>query len=299
MSRSDRDFFLSLNFTVLGLKKGIRFITIKSIGQYINFLSYVRPQKAIALSYALFSQPREGRLLKSSLPEILQNTETETFHHNEHHFQTYIWKGNEIKILLVHGWESNASRWQKTLPHLQKSGSTIIAIDAPAHGQSSGREFNIPLYAEFINKAVEKYQPTIIIGHSLGGAACVYHQYLFPNTSINKMVILGAPSDLKTLIDNYISMLSLNTRMFSLLDRNFSNRFNFKIEDFSGQKFASQFNVPGLIAHDITDDVVAFEEGKKIASNWKNSQFIETKGLGHGMHDDELYQKVIAFLFSA
>jgi len=299
LSRSDRDFFLSLNFTVLGLKKGIRFITIKSIGQYINFLSYVRPQKAIALSYALFSQPREGRLLKSSLPEILQNTETETFHHNEHHFQTYIWKGNEIKILLVHGWESNASRWQKTLPHLQKSGSTIIAIDAPAHGQSSGREFNIPLYAEFINKAVEKYQPTIIIGHSLGGAACVYHQYLFPNTSINKMVILGAPSDLKTLIDNYISMLSLNTRMFSLLDRNFSNRFNFKIEDFSGQKFASQFNVPGLIAHDITDDVVAFEEGKKIASNWKNSQFIETKGLGHGMHDDELYQKVIAFLFSA
>jgi hypothetical protein len=299
LSRSDRDFFLSLNFTVLGLKKGIRFITIKSIGQYINFLSYVRPQKAIALSYALFSQPREGRLLKSSLPEILQNTETETFHHNEHHFQTYIWKGNEIKILLVHGWESNASRWQKTLPHLQKSGSTIIAIDAPAHGQSSGREFNIPLYAEFINKAVEKYQPTIIIGHSLGGAACVYHQYLFPNTSINKMVILGAPSDLKTLIDNYISMLSLNTRMFSLLDRNFANRFNFKIEDFSGQKFASQFNVSGLIAHDTTDDVVAFEEGKKIASSWKNSQFIATKGLGHGMHDDELYQKVIAFLFSS
>ncbi len=284
---------------VLGLKKGIRFITLKLVGQYINFLSYIRPQKAVELSYALFSQPRDGRLLKEKLPKILKNTETETFQHNEHHFQIYIWKGNETKILLVHGWESNSSRWKKTLPHLQKSGSSIIALDAPAHGQSSGKEFNVPLYAEFINKTVEKYQPDIIIGHSIGGAACVYHQYLFPNTSINKMVILGAPSDLKTLIDNYVSMLSLNNRMFTLLENRFLTHFNFKLEDFSGQKFASQFNIPGLIAHDTTDKIVAFEEGKKIASNWKNCQFIETKGLGHGMHDDKLYQKVIDFLFES
>ncbi|MFB9108091.1 alpha/beta fold hydrolase [Flavobacterium gyeonganense] len=283
----------------MGLKKGIRFITLKLVGQYINFLSYIRPQKAVELSYALFSQPRDGRLLKEKLPKILKNTETETFQHNEHHFQIYIWKGNETKILLVHGWESNSSRWKKTLPHLQKSGSSIIALDAPAHGQSSGKEFNVPLYAEFINKTVEKYQPDIIIGHSIGGAACVYHQYLFPNTSINKMVILGAPSDLKTLIDNYVSMLSLNNRMFTLLENRFLTHFNFKLEDFSGQKFASQFNIPGLIAHDTTDKIVAFEEGKKIASNWKNCQFIETKGLGHGMHDDKLYQKVIDFLFES
>jgi pimeloyl-ACP methyl ester carboxylesterase len=282
----------------LKIKKGIRFITLKSVGTYINFLSYVRPQKAMELSYALFSQPRVGRLKKEELPKVLRHAETEIFHHNEHHFQTYIWKGNETKILLVHGWESNASRWKKTLPHLQKSGSTIIAIDAPAHGQSSGKEFNVPLYAEFINKAVEKYQPEIIIGHSIGGAACVYHQYLFPNTSINKMVILGAPSDLKTLIDNYISMLSLNRKMLPLLENKFINRFNFKLEDFSGQKFASEFTIPGFIAHDTSDKIVAFVEGQKIASNWKNSQFIETSGLGHGMHDDELYDKVIEFLFN-
>ncbi|WP_343707532.1 alpha/beta hydrolase [Flavobacterium sp.] len=281
----------------MGIKKGIRFITLKSVGSYINFLSYVRPKKAMELSYALFSQPRIGRLKKEELPKVLRNTETEVFHHNEHHFQTYVWKGNETKILLVHGWESNAARWKKTLPHLQKSGSTIIAIDAPAHGQSSGKEFNVPLYAEFINKAVEKYQPEIIIGHSIGGAACVYHQYLFPNTSINKMVILGAPSDLKTLIDNYISMLSLNRRMLPLLESKFVNRFNFKLEDFSGQKFASQITIPGFIAHDTADKIVAFAEGQKIAQGWKNSQFIETSGLGHGMHDDELYDKVIEFLF--
>ena len=281
------------------VKKSIRFIILKSVGLYLNCLSYIRPQKALAISYALFSEPRLGRLDKKQLPKVLKNTESETFTHEEHQFQTYLWKGNETKILLVHGWESNSSRWKKTLPYLQQNGSTIIALDAPAHGQSSGKEFNVPLYTQFINKAVQKYQPHIIIGHSIGGIACVYHQHLFPDTSIEKMVILGAPSDLRTLLNNYKAMLSLNDKIYSLMEKRFWTHFNFKVEDFSGQKFAQNITIKGLIAHDKNDSVVAFSEGEKIASSWKKSQFISTTGLGHGMHDDELYEKVSRFIFSS
>ena len=39
------------------------------------------------------------------------------------------------------------------------------------------------------------------------------------------------------------------------------------------------------------------EEAKKIASNWKDATFIETRGLGHSMHDDILYNKIYSFLF--
>ena len=259
----------------------------------------MHPKKALHLSYAFFTQPQIGKLLKEKLPAILENTIKETFQHNEHHFQTYIWKGNDTKILLVHGWESNSARWEKTLPYLQKSGSTIIALDAPAHGQSSGKEFNVPRYAEFINKAVEKYKPSIIIGHSLGGSACIFHQYLHPETSIEKMVILGAPSDLKTLLDNYVQMLSLNRKMFSLLEKRYLENFNFKLEKFSGGEFAEHIKIDGIIAHDTSDTVVAFEESQKIANGWKRGRFITTKDLGHSMHDDALYQEIYSFLFEA
>lgn len=60
---------------------------------------------------------------------------------------------------------------------------------------------------------------------------------------------------------------------------------------------ASKLNTKGLIAHDYDDSVVSFEEGKKITQSWKNSPFIETKGLGPSMHDYALYQKVTQFLF--
>jgi triacylglycerol esterase/lipase EstA (alpha/beta hydrolase family) len=56
----------------------------------------------------------------------------------------------------------------------KKSGSTIIAIDAP-HGLSGGKEFNIPQYAAYIILA-HKFKPSYLIGHSIGGKTCLYYQ---------------------------------------------------------------------------------------------------------------------------
>lgn len=273
-----------------------RFFLTKSIGLYLNLLSYTRPKKASLLAYRFFSEPRVGRLQKGSLPQILKEAHTETFRHGDHDMQYYRWDGNDHVILLVHGWESNASRWEKMLPHLKKTGSTIIAIDAPAHGLSSGKEFTVPKYAEFIDAAVQEFKPHALVGHSIGGAACVYYQSQFPDNGIKKMVLLGAPSDLQTLIQNYVNLLSLNTKMAQLLENHFLERFAIKTAEFSGKIFGSKLLVKGIIAHDIDDEVVAFDESKKIAGSWKHATFIETKGLGHSMHDDTLYAKVVDFL---
>lgn len=281
------------------MKKIKYFILTKSVGFYINSLSYLNPKKASLLAYRLFSEPRIGKLKKNELPLVLQDAKTETFTLNGNQFESYYWQGNQNIILLVHGWESNASRWEKLLPYLKKTGSTIVAIDAPAHGLSAGKEFNVPTYASFIDVAVQKFQPNFLIGHSLGGATCVYYQHKYQNDKLEKMVLLGAPSDLKTLIGNYKNLLSLNSKMEQLLENHFIEKFNFKFDDFSAQIFGQNIKLEGIIAHDIDDTVVAFAEGKKIAGSWKNATFIETKGLGHSMHDDELYQKITHFLVGA
>lgn len=125
------------------MKKKLTLILTKSIGFYINLLSYTMPNKALAIAYKHFSQPRKGKLSPDNLPQILQEATKKTISHDQHHFQTYTWQGNENKILLIHGWQSNAARWEKLIRLLLKSGSTIIAIDAPAHGLSSGKEGSI------------------------------------------------------------------------------------------------------------------------------------------------------------
>jgi pimeloyl-ACP methyl ester carboxylesterase len=277
--------------------KKLKYILLtKTIGIYINLLSYIHPKKATLLAYRLFSEPRIGRFSQDQLPEVLKDATAESFTINGRGFHTYTWKGNDNVILLVHGWESNASRWEKMLPYLKESESTIIAIDGPAHGLSGGKEFNVPVYAEFINVIVEKFKPTVLIGHSIGGAACMYFQHKYQNQGLQKMVLLGAPSDLQVLLRNYFRLLSLNKRIQKYINAHFYEKFSFKPEEFSGTVFGPSLNVSGIVVHDVDDTIVAFEESKKIAGGWKNARFIETRGLGHSLHDDKLYKDISKFL---
>ncbi|MBP7470398.1 MAG: alpha/beta hydrolase [Flavobacterium sp.] len=279
------------------MKKAFYFLLTKSIGFYINLMSFVFPEKAAQLAHGYFSEPRKGKLTKDKLPKTLQGAQLKTIQYNEDTIQTYIWKGNETVILLIHGWESNSSRWKKMLPYLKKSGSTIIAIDGPAQGLSSGKEFTVTKYAEFMDVVVKKYQPHHIIGHSLGGKASLYYQYKYQNPGIQKMVILGAPSDFNIIFNNFIKLLGLNNKVEKALEKKYTALLNHDLDLFSAREFASKIEVKGFLAHDIDDIVVLFKEGKKIAGSWKNVQFMETKGLGHKLHDEDLYQKVCAFLF--
>jgi esterase/lipase len=279
------------------MKKTFYFLLTKSIGNYINFLGLVAPTKAIQIAHSFFSQPRKGKLTLDKLPKTLQTAEWETINHNDDSIQTYIWKGNDTVVLLIHGWESNSSRWKKMLPHLKKSGSTIIAIDGPAQGLSSGTELTIIKYAEFIDVVSKKYQPQYIIGHSMGGMTSIYYQYKYQNPTIKKIVTLGAPSDFKIILKNFTSLLSLSNTLEKSLVKKYTEFLNTNLDQISSKEFASKIDTKGLIVHDVEDKIVLFEEGKKIAESWKDVEFIETKGLGHKLHDDDLYKKVSEFLF--
>jgi len=280
------------------------YIITKSVGFYLNCLSYLNAEKAKFKAYQLFSKPRKGKLKKDDLPRTLQSATLETFKYQNETFQTYIWRGNESInqeeiILLIHGWESNASRWKKLLHYLKPLGKTIIAIDGPAHGLSQGHEFNAPKFAEYINSVIQKYQPMVVIGHSVGGAAISFYLNKYKNDTIQKVVLLGAPSDFKIIADNFVHLLSLNNRIKRKLEDYYFKKFKININDFAAHKFAENFTQRAFIAHDLHDKVVLVDEGRKYAKHWKNATYVETTGLGHSMHDAELYQIIVAFIQEA
>ncbi|WP_418263794.1 alpha/beta hydrolase [Flavobacterium faecale] len=279
------------------MKKVFYFIFTKSIGLYLNLLSFAFPQKANQKAFDLFSQPRKGKLSPDKLPKTLSKAIFKSISYQGESIATYTWKGNDTVILLVHGWESNSSRWKKTLPYLQATGCTIIALDAPAHGLSGGKEFSIPKYGEWINVLVQEYHPKYLIGHSFGGKASLYYQAHYENHSIEKTVILGAPDEFKTILYNYTDLLSLKSSIIKGLEAKYATVFQKELDQFTAKHFASKIKTKGLIAHDIHDTIVLFDEGKKIATAWENAVFIQTEGLGHALHDEDLYQQVIAFLF--
>lgn len=272
------------------------FILTKSIGLYVNLLCFFHPKKGKEIVYYFFSKPRDGKLDKNALPELLAKTHRETISFNGDTIQTYTWKGNGAVVLLAHGWDSNSWRWEKLLPFLQASGCTVIALDAPDHGLSQGH-FSLPKYAAFINQVVEKFKPDYLIGHSIGGSASLYFQHLYQNKKLQKLVILGSPAELNPIIDNYERLLSLTRRSRNLLNDYFVENFKFHPDQYSATIFGKTLELHGLVVHDSDDDVVLFPEAKKITDSWAKARKVDTSGLGHSMHSDDLYREVARFLF--
>ena len=99
------------------------------------------------------------------------------------------------------------------------------------------------------------------------------------------------------ILKNFTSLLSLNNKVTQALKNKYTQILNLKLEHFASKQFVSKIDVKGFLAHDIEDQVVLFDEGEKIAEYWKNVQFIATKGLGHKLHDDNLYRELYKFLF--
>lgn len=271
-------------------------ILVKTVGGLINSLSIIAPKYASKKALQLFATPRKGRYTEAQ-KTLLDSAFFEVLDVENHQIATYRWPGKNKTILLVHGWESNASRWSYLLEDLKAQDYTIVALDAPAHGRSNGKQFTAILYAEFINYVVKKHQPEVIIGHSVGGMATIYGLHHYDLPSVSKIITLGSPAHFTGVFNRYVNMMDYNERIAKGFNRIVIERYHNSIDYYNAANFTSEFtNIEGLIIHDKYDKIIPYEDGELYASKFKNSEFISTTGLGHGLKDVALTSKIIDFI---
>jgi len=268
---------------------------IKSIGNALNATSIISSKYASKKALNLFASPRKGRYTEAQT-KIIDSALFEELSYKGQSIAVYRWKGNGKTVLLAHGWESNASRWSYILNDLKAQNYNIIALDAPAHGRSDGKQCNAILYSEFINIVAKKHQPEVIIGHSVGGMSTVFFMHNHQLPSIKKLVLLGAPAHFTGVFSRYKTMMGYNKRISNGLDNIVIERFGKPVDYFSAANFTKTIEAEGLIIHDKKDKIIPFEDGQLFANRYKNSKFIETQGFGHGLKDESLTPKIIEFI---
>lgn len=277
------------------MKKVAIKIAMSAIRLRINTLALHNPERASKLAWKIFGTPRKGKL-QPHHKAFLESADWNIITAPKYAIQCYEWKGKGKKVLLAHGWESNSARWKKLILHLRKSDAHIIAMDAPAHGASSGNLFDAVKYANCMNEVVKHYQPDYIIGHSVGGFATAIFLANYPNT-IEKAIIMGAPSNLSDILDHYERLLKLSKKAAKAMRDGAIPRFGFSIDEVTlSDNFAKRITAKGLVIHDVDDNIAKFSDGKAIYENWKDAVFMETKGLGHGLYSQAVNQRIASFL---
>ncbi|MBW3519788.1 alpha/beta hydrolase [Flavobacterium sp. NKUCC04_CG] len=279
--------------------KKITDITVsKSVGFFLNLLYFFSAQKSTNIAYSLFSTPQSGQLSSATLPDFLKKAKLDRLVFKKHQIQTYRWKGSGPTILLVHGWQSNSSRWQQLIEFLKLSNFNLITLDAPAQGLSNGTEFSPPIYASFIDVAIRKYRPKILISHSLGSFTSLYQLTQKHYPDLEKNIILACPNAFKSIVMNYQNLMSFSQQNYQNLVRLMENQIHMPLEEYNSERFIQKIGLPTLIIHDKSDETIPFSEALSILNASSSASLLATENLGHSLQHRQVYQGILNFITS-
>lgn len=277
------------------MKKLINKYLPKLIGVRLNTLFRFNKEKAVKKVYRIFCTPRGGKVKPHQEP-FLNEAKAEKIKHGRIQLQTYHWENSGPKVLLIHGWDSNSSRWKDLIEVLSKQRFNIFAFDAPAQGNSGGKLLNVPLYSKCIDKMIKTYQPDYLVGHSMGGMSIFFNEFQQQSTGVKKIVSLGAPSEMRKIIDDLKKILSLKPKLMMAVEDYFEEKFSYRFDEFATKNFVTNVHQDCLIIHDQFDKVVPVGSGKALEKQLSNAKLIITEGAGHSLNRGYIHQEILAFL---
>lgn len=277
------------------VKEAWKSIMPKLVGNGLNILAIVSPEKAGDILLKAISKPRSGKI-QSHQSKFLATADKQILDCEGFELVTYHWKGSGKKILLCHGWESNAWRWRKLIRHLKQEDYYIIGMDGPGHGASGSAYATTPLYASFINQASVTFKPDVLIGHSFGGYSSLYSLSHLGNPGISHLVILASPDKWTDIANAFLKAIGAGKRLKSGMDKAFKKIYNRPQEYYNASDYAKGVEIPGILIHDAEDMINKVDDGRSIAANWQKSQYFETNGFGHGLQAQPVFDRVLSYL---
>ncbi len=287
---------LQKNTTKINLKKYIQKAIPKLIGFYLNTSAIFNKKYSGNLSLKIFCKPRKGKIREKD-NAYLQNFEKSFLQYENMQIAVYKKGSGATKILLVHGWESNAARWERLNNELEKENKyTLYMLDAPAHGASDGTAFSSPLYAQFLQIVSNKIQPEILIGHSIGAGSIAYCYNEVQNLGAKKIVLMGSPNTFSEIKNTYISVLGLSKNSTKALDISILKKYNLSPTDYVVSKYVKKIDAKVLVLHDVTDTISIVENAKSIYNNLTNGSLKITNGFGHSLQHKTIFDTVINFV---
>ncbi|UJH66625.1 alpha/beta fold hydrolase [Allomuricauda sp. SCSIO 65647] len=264
-------------------------------GQWLNLVVLFDKQKAAQIAFDIFCTIRKGRV-RPEQEDFLDAAKLSVEEVIEQQIQAYRWPGGKDTVLLLHGWESNTHRWRNLIKKLQEHDFDILAFDAPAHGNSTGKMLHVPLYAHTLRHFLKKYQPKSVVAHSIGGMTILYDHFVNPESSVEKIVTVGSPCEFERFMHHYQEILKFNKRVWKAMDKRLKDWFGYHFNEFSSARFVTNNTKKGLLFHDKSDMQVPYTESVRVHEHWKGSKLVLTEGLGHSMHQTQVNEQIVAFL---
>jgi pimeloyl-ACP methyl ester carboxylesterase len=183
-------------------------------------------------------------------------------------------------VLLVHGWGGSTAQLAGFVEPLLARGASVVAFDAPGHGDATGTQLAIPRFARAIQRVAESVGPLRgIIGHSMGAAASLFAVSL--GLHVDRAVLIGPPASEYEFFKQWFATLGLPDQILPLAKQRVVDRVGVTFERLRPQPLTAGVMTPLLVIHDRDDREVPYTDGLAIANAARHGQLHTTQGLGH------------------
>jgi esterase/lipase len=250
--------------------------------------------KPLKKSRKQFEQTKLNRAEKKRIQ--LQNL---PYHHNPFGtYALYSW-GQGPAVLLVHGWGGRGSQLEEFIDPLVEAGYQVLAFDAFAHGDSSGKSTNVMEFVSIIQD-IEKRTGGFdaMIAHSLGGMAAVLA--IKRGVAAQKIITINSPVSVDFIFTAFAAQINASSKSVGYISDFIEKITRMSIDEFSADQFISGSQVQGMIIHDTDDKEVPVDQAYSLHQSWENSTLTLTHRLGHRriLRDSRTISNIMRFLNS-
>lgn len=275
-------------------------IVVNYLRARLNLLSVFSPTMAAKSAYAIFSTP--FRKSRKPAPPIFDQCERLSIQTTGRRVIAYRWNHPSTqKILILHGFESRAYNFEAYIRPLTRLGFEVVAMDAPAHGASEGKNLSLPDYVSAIGSVNEKYGPfQAFLSHSFGGLALGMFLENNPRHLASAAMLIAPATETTTAIDGFFRFLQLRQPIRVAFDRHIRNLSGREPAYFSLKRIIPKLNEHRFLwIHDEDDELTPLSDVKPLMEQSPlHVRFIITQGLGHRKiyRDNKVRQQIMEFL---
>lgn len=255
-------------------------------------LGRVAPEWAASRMRKVFMTPRPLQPRDWELP-LLASSERITLRFG---LSALRW-GQGPVVLLMHGWEGRPTQFARLISELVGAGYSVVALDAPAHGRSPGREAHPLLFARALLEAAEELPPLrAVIGHSMGGASALLALQLGLRTEA--LVTIAAPSRILAVLRRFAGSVGLPAEARYRFIRQVERQTGLPAAQLDVERY--RLDIPGLVVHAEDDGQVPVADAQAIHAAWPGSRLLRLADGGHQrvLAAAELSEAVLALLES-
>jgi pimeloyl-ACP methyl ester carboxylesterase len=192
--------------------------------------------------------------------------------------QAYCW-GEGPTVLLLHGWSGHSGQMTEFVQPLMKAGYRVVALDAPAHGQSAGRLSSVVHFVYAIGAAARVFGPFHgVIAHSFGTLAMVHA--LLRGIAVKRAVFIAPQAHLHGYWSVFREALGVREEVWEAMRVRTERRLKIQYDDLHPANHAPRMKMPLLILHGTSDRMTPIAEGETLAGLWPGAQFQPLNG-GH------------------